>query len=236
MDIALHYFDEYIGDALIYASNVLPSSITDHLSRLSFPSTLPRDNVVRQSISIYLITYLGAVTLYFTFSTFSYYFIFDHRMKEHPRFLPSQVRQEILCSLAGFPLMDLLMVPFFLGDVRGYSKLYDTMAEGPWGSEGGWKPWAYVVVCTIVFLVFTDFCIYWIHRWLHIPVLYKRFHKPHHKWIVPTPFAAYAFHPVDGFLQGVPYHLACYIFPMHKLHWVGMFVLVNLWTVFTIPT
>lgn len=33
------------------------------------------------------------------------------------------------------------------------------------------------------FLLFTDYCIYWVHRWLHIPILYKTFHKPHHKWI-----------------------------------------------------
>ena len=33
------------------------------------------------------------------------------------------------------------------------------------------------------FLLFTDYGIYWIHRWLHLPVFYKIFHKPHHKWI-----------------------------------------------------
>ena len=33
------------------------------------------------------------------------------------------------------------------------------------------------------YLLFTDYCIYWIHRWLHLPFLYKAFHKPHHKWI-----------------------------------------------------
>jgi sterol desaturase/sphingolipid hydroxylase (fatty acid hydroxylase superfamily) len=33
------------------------------------------------------------------------------------------------------------------------------------------------------FLLFTDYCIYWIHRWLHLPMFYKYIHKPHHKWI-----------------------------------------------------
>lgn len=34
-----------------------------------------------------------------------------------------------------------------------------------------------------IFLLFTDYCIYWVHRWLHIPFIYRRLHKPHHKWI-----------------------------------------------------
>ncbi len=33
------------------------------------------------------------------------------------------------------------------------------------------------------FLVFTDYCIYWIHRWEHHPICYKWLHKPHHKWL-----------------------------------------------------
>ena len=35
----------------------------------------------------------------------------------------------------------------------------------------------------VSFLVFTDYCIYWIHRWEHHPLFYKWLHKPHHKWL-----------------------------------------------------
>jgi lathosterol oxidase len=48
---------------------------------------------------------------------------------------------------------------------------------------------------------------------------------------VPTPFASYAFHPIDGFMQGLPYHLYPLLFPLHKGLYLGLFVLVNLWTV-----
>lgn len=82
-----------------------------------------------------------------------------------------------------------------------------------------------------VFLLFTDFCIYWIHRWLHIPAIYKRLHKPHHKWVVPTPFASLAFHPLDGYAQSVPYHLVVFILPVHKWIYLGLFVIINLWTI-----
>ncbi|GAA6028843.1 hypothetical protein JCM8097_007423 [Rhodosporidiobolus ruineniae] len=259
MDIPLHYFDEYVGDKLYaavdnpfvrfaspYALNAtkslssldfsstsgFTSSLTSYLATLSGPSQWGRDHVLRQSLSLYAITYVGILLLYFSVATFSYYFIFDHRMMEHPRFLKNQVKKEIDFSLEAFPALDLLTLPWFVGDVRGWSMMYDTIEEGPFGTWGGAWPWLYMLAVSVVFLVFTDFCIYWAHRWLHVPFIYKRLHKPHHKWIIPTPFASHAFHPLDGYIQSVPYHAACYIFPLHKYLFIGLFSFVNLWSIF----
>jgi lathosterol oxidase len=80
----------------------------------------------------------------------------------------------------------------FLFEVRGHSKLYDDLYS---------RSLLYNVLICVWFLVFTDCLIYWIHRGLHHPSVYGTFHKIHHLWIIPTPFASHAFHPVDGFLQ-----------------------------------
>lgn len=163
------------------------SAAVDSVARLvgSVPglSSLGRDSIVRQALSLYGITYVGIFLLYFSVATFSYYAIFDHRMEQHPRFLKNQVRKEIAFSLEAFPLLDLLTLPWFVGDVRGWSMLYDSIEEGPFGKQGGALPWLYMAFSAAFFLWFTDFCIYWVHRWLHSPFLYKRLHKPHHKWI-----------------------------------------------------
>jgi len=119
--------------------------------------------------------------------------------------------------------MTVLTLPFFLGEVRGHTKLYNNV--GDYG-------WAYLVFSVPFFLLFTDYCIYWIHRWLHVPALYKHIHKPHHKWIIPTPWASHAFHPVDGFAQSIPYHLFTLLFPMQRHLYLLMFVLVNCWAIF----
>lgn len=50
--------------------------------------------------------------------------------------------------------------------------------------------------------------------------------------LVPTPFASHAFHPVDGYLQSVPYHLFIFLFPLHRMVYLIMFVLINFWTIF----
>lgn len=73
-------------------------SVTTFLAELPGLDTLPRDNIVRQSLSLYVITYIGELArltshfeakltcirtgillLYFGVATFAYFFIFDHR-------------------------------------------------------------------------------------------------------------------------------------------------------------
>ncbi|KAJ7498766.1 fatty acid hydroxylase [Mycena latifolia] len=195
-------------------------------SALSQPlqiSAWPRDYIPRQLLSLSIITLIGIHLLYFIFAGLSYRFIFNHEMRQHPRFLKNQEKLEIQSSLRAFPLITLLTLPWFLAEARGHSQLYDGMDT---------YGYFYLFASAPFFLLFTDYCIYWVHRWLHIPVFYKVLHKPHHKWIIPTPWASHAFHPVDGYLQSVPYHLFIFIFPLHRMLYLGMFVFVNFWSIF----
>ena len=81
----------------------------------------------------------------------------------------------------------------------------------------GWQAWMYLFLSSCGFMIFNDTLIYWIHRALHTSLLYKRIHKDHHKWIVPTPFASHAFHPLDGWAQSLPYHTFVFLVPFHKV-------------------
>jgi Delta7-sterol 5-desaturase len=121
------------------------------------------------------------------------------------------------------PIMAIFTAPLFLAEVRGYSRIYDSTSDGP----GLWYNFAQFPL----FIAFTDFWIYWIHRGLHHPLVYKTLHKPHHKWIMPTPFASHAFHPIDGFAQSVPYHVFPFLFPLQKWAYVFLFVFINFWTI-----
>lgn len=188
-----------------------------------------RDDWRRQAISLYVLVYIGIHLLYFIVATFSYFVLYDKRMEHHPRFLKNQKWMEIKYSLQGFPVLDILTLPWFLGEVRGYSKLYKSIDACPWG--GGWAGVAYTVLSSAFFLWFTDLAIYFIHRGEHHPRVYKHIHKPHHKWVIPTPFAAFAFHPLDGYAQSLPYHVFVFLFPIHRYQYLGLFVFVNLWTI-----
>ena len=161
---------------------------------------------------------------YFIFSTMSYLFVFDKKTFEHPKFLKGQIKLEMIQANVAMPIMSLLTTLPFMMEIKGYSKLYDLTEDGP--------GWWYNILQFPFFIPFTDMCVYCIHRGLHHPMLYKRLHKPHHKWIMPTPFAAYAFHPIDGFLQSTPYHIFPFLFPLQKIVYVFMFIFINFWTIF----
>jgi lathosterol oxidase len=162
--------------------------------------------------------------VYFIVATASYIFVWDKTTFNHPKFLKGQIPLEIKQAMSAMPPMALLTAPFFVLEVRGYAKLYDTVAEEPF-------PY-YSILQFPIFIFFTDFFIYWIHRGLHHPRVYRTLHKPHHKWIMPSPFASHAFHPLDGWSQSVPYHVFPFIFPLQKVAYVFLFGFINLWTVF----
>ena len=141
----------------------------------------------------------------------------------HPKYIKNQISMETKQAMRAMPVIAVLTTPCWLLEVNGYTKLYSVPSEGP----GMW----YEILQFPLFILFTDACIYLIHRWLHLPSVYKYLHKPHHKWIVPTPFASYAFHPLDGFLQSAPYHVYPMLFPLNKYMSAALFVFVNFWTI-----
>lgn len=194
-----------------------------HPKPIAYMSAWPRDHTARQFISSFLITWIFGLLAYYVFSTLSYIFVFDKKTCEHPKYLKNQIKLEMMQANVAMPIMAFMTAFFWMAEIRGYSKLYDLSSDGP----GLW----YDILQFPMFLLFTDFWIYWIHRVLHHKSIYKHLHKPHHKWIMPTPYASYAFHPMDGFLQSVPYHVFPLIFPLQKLVYLGMFIFINFWTI-----
>jgi lathosterol oxidase len=161
--------------------------------------------------------------IYYVFAGLSYYFVFDKATFNHPKYLKNQISLEMKQANTALPIMAIFTAPLFWLEVRGYSKLYDNLGDAPFP--------LYNYLQFPIFIAFTDFCIYWIHRGLHHPRVYKHLHKPHHKWIMPTPFASHAFHPADGYAQGLPYHIFPFLFPLQKFAYVFLFVFINIWTV-----
>ncbi len=254
MDLVLECLDTYVFDRL-YANlfprsttNNIPSSLskTLHVGNYSLPldhgsreiygsntvffapseymtqSMFPRDHILRQFASLFFIVWFFGVVLYMSCAAISYYFIFDKRTFNHPKYLKNQVKLEINLALSAIPGMSLLTVPWFVLEIRGYGKLYWNLED--WG-------WPYLLFQFPLFIMFTDCGIYYIHRWLHIPFIYKTLHKPHHKWIVCTPFASHSFHPIDGYAQSLPYHMFPFLFPLHKLSYLFLLTFINIWTV-----
>lgn len=213
MDHAMEIIDEY---ALDYVYDSLGDS---------FPAVKPythRQHILRQATSCYWVAAIGAIILYLIGAYYNWYYVFNKELLKHPKFKPNQVRLEMSLAIPSLFMMSLVTLPMFIADVRGYAKFYRNVDD--YGIP-------YLIMSCFTFLLFTDMFVYWIHRGLHWGPLYKYIHKPHHRWLVSTPFASHAFHPLDGVAQSLPYHIYGFLFPMHSFTWIFMFFFVNCWTI-----
>uniref|UniRef100_A0A0G4IE88 Fatty acid hydroxylase domain-containing protein n=1 Tax=Chromera velia CCMP2878 TaxID=1169474 RepID=A0A0G4IE88_9ALVE len=204
MDLVIDPLDKWVMEPFVY------------------PATWKASDPLRQSCSLFLILTVGGALMYLSAAYLSWCLWFDRRLLKHKKILPNQVSREIWTSLSNIPMMSVPTVLMVLPELNGYSRLYDRVDEYGWG---------YFFFSWIFFILFTDCFIYWIHRWLHLPAIYARIHKPHHQWLVSTPFASHAFHWFDGFAQSSPYHIFPYLFPLHKGLYLCLFIFVNFWTV-----
>ncbi|MBL9115965.1 MAG: sterol desaturase family protein [Verrucomicrobiaceae bacterium] len=78
----------------------------------------------------------------------------------------------------------------------------------------GW-PWFFVSIG--IAIIVHDTWFYWTHRLIHHPSLFKLVHRVHHESNNPTPWAAYAFSPLEAVVQACIFPLLAFTVPMHPL-------------------
>jgi sterol desaturase/sphingolipid hydroxylase (fatty acid hydroxylase superfamily)/uncharacterized protein (DUF2147 family) len=88
----------------------------------------------------------------------------------------------------------------------GLTRIYTTVAE---------YGWAYLWASVLLAVVAHDAYFYWTHRLLHWPPMFRLAHRVHHRSTNPTPWAAYAFHPVEALIQAGIYVVIVFTLPMH---------------------
>lgn len=208
-------------------------------------------SVARRAATTWLVLYVGALLLYFTCSSLDLLALAAARWLRRRRRPAAGAGEgargaakrgfydatqgdywlvdgradiwgEIRFSVRSLAIMSALSVPLEVGVQLGYSKVYDNVSQ---------FSVAYLLLSPVLFLLVSDCAIYFIHRGLHHRSIYKYIHKPHHSYIHTTAFAAFAFHPLDGFFQGVSYQLFVYIFPLHTTVHIISMAAVLMWTV-----
>ena len=70
---------------------------------------------------------------------------------------------------------------------------------------------------TFVWMFFVhDAYFYWSHRLMHHPKLFKIIHLTHHKSNNPSPWTAYAFHPLEAVMEAAIVTIFAFSIPIHK--------------------
>jgi len=107
--------------------------------------------------------------------------------------------------------------------VSKYTLLYKKIDE---------KGWIYFWSVFPLMLLIHDTYFYWMHRLMHHKKLFKLFHLIHHKSTNPSPWAAYAFHPLEAIVEAGILVLFLFTLPMHRLHFFIFFLFMIIYNVY----
>ncbi|ULQ55590.1 sterol desaturase family protein [Flavihumibacter rivuli] len=78
--------------------------------------------------------------------------------------------------------------------------------------------WPYFFLAFPIMLFMHDTYFYWTHRLMHHPRLFRILHLTHHKSTNPSPWAAYAFHPLEAIVEAGIVPVFLFTIPIHQYH------------------
>jgi sterol desaturase/sphingolipid hydroxylase (fatty acid hydroxylase superfamily) len=131
---------------------------------------------------------------------------------------PGQIRREFSYSMATVVIFAANGFMVWLLAKTGRLQIYPDVAS---------RGWAWWWASLVLIIVAHDAYFYWTHRLLHHRRWFRSVHGRHHASMSPTPWAAYAFHPVEALVQAaflplfllvVPVHAA--VIPLFLLHMI----------------
>ncbi len=124
--------------------------------------------------------------------------------------LPSrgQITREI-----GWSAVTVLIFGTVAGLLSGSGLVPNTRLYGEIAEFG----WAYFWLSIPLLIALHDTWFYWTHRLMHHRALFRYFHRVHHRSTNPTPWTAYAFHPLESTVQALGIVAILFILPVHPL-------------------
>jgi sterol desaturase/sphingolipid hydroxylase (fatty acid hydroxylase superfamily) len=118
----------------------------------------------------------------------------------------ADLRREIAYSLGTLAVFAAIAAVVLAAVVSGHAEIYaDPLQYGA----------AWLVLSLPLLIVWHDGYFYWTHRLLHTRWLFRHVHGVHHRSRNPSPFAAYAFHPAEAFVNGLVTLLPLLVLPLN---------------------
>lgn len=124
-------------------------------------------------------------------------------------------------SIIIFSVPPLIML--YSDNIRPHTTFYTNISEYGWG---------YAILAFPLMLLMHDTYFYWAHRLMHHPKLFKLFHLVHHKSNNPSPWAAYAFHPLEAIVESLIFVVFLFTIPVHSIHLMLFFIFSLVYNVY----
>jgi Delta7-sterol 5-desaturase len=132
---------------------------------------------------------------------------------------PKMLRQQLVLGTANVVMASILSGFFasYLAGGGASAVYFDTRAHGL----------LFTVLTTVVYFLLTDAGLYWAHRILHRPLLFRTIHRFHHRYISPTAFTAMAMHPVELLTYQSVMLIPLFVLPVHVVGLIAVLVYQN---------
>jgi Delta7-sterol 5-desaturase len=175
-----------------------------------------------------LIFFLIIMGRYFLVAGIFYYVFYSKypskwstRKINHKKYKTGQFRKEVTWSCITALIFSLSGSITLILWQQGYTKVYLNWSDYPlW-----WIP-----VSLSISLILHETYYYWVHRWMHLPKVFKIVHKVHHESNITSPWTAFSFHPFEGLLQAIFLPALLLFLPLH------LYVLVFQLTIMTLSS
>ena len=145
-----------------------------------------------------------------TFAFVLFYIIWKNKMmhrKIQPKFpTNNDYFRDAFFSAVSIAIFSVTAVlTFFV--ITPYTNMYSDISE---------YGWAYYIFSIVWMFFLHDAYFYWSHRLMHHPFLFKWVHLTHHKSNNPSPWTAYAFHPLEAVLETAIVPIIAFSIPTHR--------------------
>jgi lathosterol oxidase len=149
---------------------------------------------------------------------------FNSRRIQHKKQQNADYWREIYYSCLTIAIFSIIPV-FFL--TNSFTKPYTTVY-----SKIDAHGWMYFIAIFPLLFVLHDTYFYWAHRLMHHKKLFNLFHLTHHKSTNPSPWTAYAFHPLEAIIESGIFVIFIFAFPVHQIHLIVFFLLMFIYNVY----
>src|SRR5690606_41981947 len=99
----------------------------------------------------------------------------------------AQIKKEIYRFAVSAAIFTVLGMGMSILWQQGHTAIYTSVDAHPiW----------YTVLSVLLVLIIQDTFYYWLHRWMHLPKVYRLIHKEHHMSLRTSAYTSFSFHPL----------------------------------------
>jgi sterol desaturase/sphingolipid hydroxylase (fatty acid hydroxylase superfamily) len=118
------------------------------------------------------------------------------------------IYREIRSSIRSMLVLALLTMLLLISIQKGYTRMYNNIKD---------YGWLYFFTSIFFCILLNDTYFYWMHRFMHLKAIFPRVHKVHHLSKTPTPWAIFAFSPVESLIDFAIFPLLIFFIPLHPV-------------------